>query len=215
VERMELVAEMRPRMTRGMLNSAREEDKVPAVLYGRGKETYSLVLNGRSLKQIIFSGGSNVLIDLQIQETGKQTIQETVMFKEIQKHIIKKDRLLHVDFIRISMTDEIEVHVQLNFSGEPAGVKEGGALQILTREIAVKCLPVDIPDTIDLDLSEMFIGDSITAGSIALAPTVKLITAPDELLAQVLIPAVVDEETKAAEDDEEVPVEEASEHVDD
>ena len=123
------------------------------------------------------------------------------MFKDIERHLIQKDKVMHVDFIRISMTDQIEVAVQLTFTGEPEGVKQGGILQVILREVAVKCLPTDIPETIEVDLSNLNIGESITAGSLSLPPDVELITAPEELLAQVLAPEM--EEEPAAEAGEE------------
>lgn len=201
MERMVLEAEVRPALTKGMLNQTRQEDRVPAVLYGRGKDSYSLIVDGRSLRQLLISGGSNVLIELKVKEKGKKATQETVMFKEIQRHIIQKDKLMHVDFIRISMTDKIEVNVQLNFIGEPAGVKdEGGVLQILTREVLVKCLPGDIPETIDVDLSVLAVGDSINVSSINFAEGIELITDPEESLAQVLAPTAAVEEGEKAEE---------------
>ncbi len=213
MERMVLEAEVRAPMTKGLLNQTRQEDRVPAVLYGRGKDTHSLIVDGRTLRQLLISGGSNVLIELKVKEKGKKAKQETVMFKEVQRHIIQKEKLMHVDFIRISMTDTIEVNVQLNFIGEPVGVKdEGGVLQILTREVLVKCLPGDIPETIDVDLSDLAIGDSISVSSIIFAEGIELITDPEESLAQVLAPAAVEEEPEAVEEaDEEAAEGEAEE----
>jgi len=203
VERTVLEAEMRPLQTKGALNRARQEDRIPAVLYGRGKKNLSLMVEARSLRQLLASGGGNALIDLQIKNAGKKPIRETVMIKEIQRHVIQKDKLLHVDFIRISMTDRIEVNVQLNYIGEPPGVKEGGVLQILNREVVVKCLPADIPESIAVDLSGLAIGDSVLADSIQLPEGIELITAPDEPLAQVLAPSVA-EEPEAAEEAKEI-----------
>ncbi len=198
MERSVLEAEIRPLQTKGALNRARQEGKVPAVLYGRGKENLPLMVEARSLRQLLASGGDNALIDLQIKDDGKKPILETVMIKEIQRHLIQKEKMLHVDFIRISMTDRIEVNVQLNFIGEPPGVKEGGVLQILNREVVVKCLPADIPESIPVDLSGLAIGDSVLAESIQLPEGIELITAPDEPLAQVLAPTA-EEEPEAAE----------------
>lgn len=198
---MVLEAEVRPSLTKGMLNQTRQEDRVPAVLYGRGKDTHPLIVDGRSLRQLLISGGSNVLIDLKVKEKGKKVTQETVMFKEIQRHIIQKDKLMHVDFIRISMTDKIEVNVQLNFIGEPIGVKdEGGVLQILTREVLVKCLPGDIPETIDVDLSVLAVGDSISVNSINFAEGIELITDLEETLAQILAPVAAEEKGEKVEE---------------
>lgn len=199
MERMELEAQVRPAMNKGGRRQMRREDRVPAVIYGRGKETQPLAVEGRPLRQLLAAGGSNVLIDLKIKQRGKKTKQETVMFKDIQRHLLQKDRLMHVDFIRISMTDRIEVDVQLNFTGEPAGVKEGGVLQLLMREVTVKCLPADIPDHLDVDLSALAIGDSVTAGSLQLAGDIELVTPPEEPLAQVLAPVMEEEEPVAEE----------------
>jgi large subunit ribosomal protein L25 len=202
MERMELDAATRPSLTKGQRNQLRRDDQIPAVLYGRGGDTRPLVLEGRALRQVLTTGGGNVLIDLKIKQKGKKTQQETVMFKDIQRYLLQKEKLMHVDFIRISMTDKIEVSIQLNFTGDPAGAKEGGILQILTREIAVQCLPGDIPETIDVDISNLTIGDNITAGSLVLDHGVELITAPEEPLVQVLAPTAA-EEPEAAEAAEE------------
>ena len=83
------------------------------------------------------------------------------MLKEIQRHLLQQDRLLHVDFIRISMEDEIEVEVPLNFTGEAAGAEEGGILQFLLREVSVKCLPGNIPELIEVDISPLHIGEEM------------------------------------------------------
>ncbi len=200
MERMTLEAEIRPAVTKGGRNQLRQEDKVLAVLYGRGKETYPLIVEGKPLYQLFASGGSNVLVDLKVKEKGKKAKQETVMFKDIQRDIIKKDKILHVDFIRISMTDKIEVDIQLNFIGEPAGAKEGGVLQQILREVAVKCLPSDIPESFDVDLSDLNIGDSITVGSLKFPDGVELLTPADEPLVQILAPVIEEEPTEEVEE---------------
>lgn len=198
MERMELEAEIRSPLSKGQRRELRHEDKILAVLYGRGQETQPLVVEGRSLRQVLNTGGGNVLVDLKIKEKGKKAKQETVMFKDIQRYILQKEKPMHVDFIRISMTDKVEVNIQLNFTGDPVGVHEGGVLQFLTREVAVKCLPGDIPERIDVDLSKLAIGESVTAGSLQFDREVELVTAPDETLAQVLSPT--DEEGPAADE---------------
>ncbi|HOB29632.1 MAG: 50S ribosomal protein L25 [Dethiobacteria bacterium] len=198
MDRMVLEAKIRPPLTRGELNQLRREGKVPAVIYGRGKDTQSLLVDGRLLGKVLSMGGTNVLIDLQI-ENGAGSNQETVMLKEIQRHLWQPDYLLHVDFIRISMEDEIEVEVPLNFVGEAAGTAEGGITQILLREVSVKCLPVNIPEIFEVDLSSLEIGDSISAGSLTLPEGVTLLTGPEETLVQVLVPEEEEEEEEEEE----------------
>ncbi|MDW7738604.1 MAG: 50S ribosomal protein L25 [Bacillota bacterium] len=213
MERMVLEAQARPSLTKGQRHQLRGEDKVLAVIYGKGDDTLPLVLDGRSLRQVLTTGGSNVLIDLAVKAKGKKTRQETVMFRDIQRDMIYHDRILHVDFIRISMTDKIEVAVHLNFTGEPVGVSEGGVVSLPTREVLIKCLPADIPEQFDIDISDLNIGDSITAESINLGSAFELITPPDTTLAQVLAPMAEEELEPAVEEELEEGEEAAGEEV--
>lgn len=202
MERLVLEAQARPSMTKGQLNQIRNENKVPAVIYGRGADTLPLVVDGRILRQVLTTGGSNVLVDLAVKAKGKKTRQETVMFKDIQRDILYQERILHVDFIRISMTDKIEVAVHLNFSGEPAGVAEGGVLSMVTREVYVKCLPGDIPEQFDIDISGLNIGDSIAADGLVLEGDIELLTPLETTLVQVLAPMAEEELEPAVEEPE-------------
>ncbi len=203
MERMVLEAQARPSMTKGQRNQMRNEGKVPAVIYGRGEDTLPLIVDGRTLRQVLITGGGNVLVDLAVKAKGKKTRQETVMFKDIQRDIIYQDRIIHVDFIRISMTDKIEVAVHLNFIGEPAGLNEGGVLSMVTRELLIKCLPGDIPEHFDVDISALNIGDSLAADALQIDEKFELITPPETVLAQVLAPMAEEELEVAAEELEE------------
>ena len=200
MDRMVLEAQARPSMTKGQRNQLRVEDKVPAVIYGRGDDNLPLVVDGRILRQVLTTGGSNVLVDLAVKAKGKKTRQETVMFKDVQRDMLFQDRIIHVDFIRISMTDKIEVSVQLNFVGEPVGTEDGGVLTMVTREVLVKCLPGDIPEQFDIDISALNIGDSITAESMVLEGDVELLTLPETTLVQVLAPMAEEELEPSAEE---------------
>jgi large subunit ribosomal protein L25 len=188
MERLILEAQARPSMSKGQRNQLRGEGKVPAVIYGRGEDTLPLIVDGRTLRQVLVTGGGNVLVDLAVKAKGKKTRQETVMFKDIQRDIIYQDRIIHVDFIRISMTDKIEVAVTLNFIGEPAGLDEGGVLSMVSREVTIKCLPGDIPEHFDIDISALNIGDSLAADALDIDEKFELITLPETVLVQVLAP---------------------------
>ncbi len=202
MDRMLLEAEKRDSLTRGELNQLRREGKIPAVIYGRGKDTQSLFVDGRLLRQVLAAGGTNVLIDLKIGgASGAQA--ETVMLKEIQRHLLQQDRLLHIDFIRISMEDEIEVDVPLNFTGDAAGIEEGGILQYLLREVSIKCLPGNIPELFEVDISSLNIGEGLSASALTLPEGITLLTDPDEALVQMLAPAA-EEEEELPEDEEEL-----------
>ncbi len=213
MERLVLEAQARPSMSKGQRKQLRGEGKVPAVIYGRGEDTLPLIVDGRTLRQGLITGGSNVLVDLAVKARGKKTRQETVMFKDIQRDIIYQDRIVHVDFIRISMTDKIEVAVTLNFIGEPAGLDEGGVLSMVSREVTIKCLPGDIPEHFDVDISALNIGDSLAADALDIDEKFELITLPETVLVQVLAPMAEEapvveegleegEEAAAAEEEE-------------
>ncbi len=193
-------AQARPSMSKGQRRQLRGEGKVPAVIYGRGEDTLPLIVNGRALRQVLITGGSNVLVDLAVKASGKKTRQETVMFKEIQRDVIHQDQIIHVDFIRISMTDKIEVAVTLNFIGEPVGLKEGGVLSMVTREVTIKCLPGDIPERLDVDISTLDIGESLAADALDVEEKFEMITPLETVLAQVLIPIAEELPEAAAEE---------------
>ena len=219
MERLILEAQARPSMSKGQRKQLRGEGKVPAVIYGRGEDTVPLIVDGRTLRQGLITGGSNVLVDLAVKAKGKKTRQETVMFKDIQRDIIYQDRIIHVDFIRISMTDKIEVAVMLNFVGEPAGLNEGGVLSMVSREVTIKCLPGDIPEHFDVDITALNIGDSLATDSLDIDEKFEMITPPETVLVQVLAPMAEEvpeveeelEEGEVAAAEEEKAAEEVSE----
>ncbi len=197
--------------TKGELNLLRREDNIPAVIYGRNKETKPILLNGKEFRQVLSTeAGSNVVIDLSVTNGQDQDgEEETVMIKEIQRDILVPERLLHVDLIRISLTEKLTVNVPIDLVGEPEGVKEGGVLQELKREVEVSCLPTAIPDQIEMDISQLKIGDNLTAQDLTLPEGVELLEDPEETLVSVLIP----EEEPAAEEEveEELEAEEGEE----
>lgn len=222
MERIALEAQLRSgRNSKGELNRLRREDKVPAVVYGRGKDTTSILLDGRQLRQALSSeAGSNAIVELGVKngEKNKETVTETVMFKDVQKDILVSERLLHIDFIRISLTEKILANVPLQITGdsEAPGVKEGGIMQALKREVEVYCLPAAIPDFLEVDISSMNIGDSLLVKDLELPQDIELETDAEETLVQVLAPqeeAEEGEEAEAAEAEaaEEETEEEASE----
>ncbi len=217
MEKLYLEAERRSgHNTKGQLNSLRKEGWIPGVLYGRGKDSIPLVLDVRLVRQVLSSeAGENAVVELQIKNgNSNKNITENVMFKEIQRDILVRERLLHVDLIRISLTEKILVNVPVQFVGESEapGVKEGGLVQALLREVEVYCLPASIPESLDVDISHLDVGDSVVANELVLPKGVELRTEPEETLAQVLMPRQEEEVEEEVEDlTEEVLGEPASE----
>src|SRR5438552_7599283 len=145
--------EAQPR-TPGTKNDARrvrKQGKVPAVVYGAGKQALPVSVDPRQVSRILHSEtGHNTVFDLAVD--GERT---KAMIVDWQYEPIK-GALLHIDLKRIAMDQKLRVNVPIELIGEPAGVKQqGGILEQITREVEIECLPGDIPNQIELDVSEL------------------------------------------------------------
>jgi len=191
--------------TKGELKHLRQEDRIPAVIYGREKDSVPVLLEGKEFRKVLSTeAGANVIIELNLTN-GKDTKgdSETVMIKEIQRDILLKERILHVDLVRISLKEKQEVNIPLNLIGEAPGVKEGGLLQVQKREVMVSCLPTAIPDHIELEVSELQIGDSLEAKDLVLPEGVELLEEMEETLVSVLAPEKEEEPAEEEAEEEE------------
>jgi large subunit ribosomal protein L25 len=153
--------------------------------------------------------GDNVLIDLMIQD-GKKSAQKVVVVRDLQIDPIK-DEFIHADLFEVAMDEEISVEVPVVLVGKPEGVKMGGVLEQIAREVTVECLPGDIPQSIEVDVSRLEIGDSLHISDVSL-DKVKVLVDPTTTIATVVPPTVekvvvegeVEEAMVAAEEAEEV-----------
>ena len=205
---MELVElETKTRTTRG--NSAaralRRQDRIPAVLYGPDTETILLSVDKKELEQTLHnSGAGQVIFNLSIQN-GK-TITKSAMIKELQMHPVS-EHFLHVDFYEIAMDRKIRIRVPVSTRGKSKGVELGGMLQIVRHELEVLCLPLETPETIELDISDLGIGDSIHLEDISLEGDIEFPPDVNFTVLTVASPKIEAEE----EEEEEEELEEAEE----
>jgi len=162
MDQRELEVFLRTEKGKGAAHRIRREGKMPAVLYGSAMETYCLSLNPKELKKILTSGArENTLIGLKITGPGSEKIgNKVVMLKDLQIHPIKRD-YLHADFYAVAMDEKIEVEIPIRLMGKAEGTKSGGILEQPRREVRVRCLPTDIPEYIEVDVSGLQIGDSL------------------------------------------------------
>ena len=143
----------------------------------------------------VMSRGENVLVNLKIDNKEK-----TVMIKEIQRDPVE-DKIIHVDFYKVSLQEKVTIKVPLEIVGEARGVKEkGGVLEQILRELEVKCLPKDIPEKITLDASELDIGHSFTVEKLKIPADIEVITPVDSTVVTVIAPTVLEEEKKPEEE---------------
>jgi large subunit ribosomal protein L25 len=179
------VLEAQPR-TPGNKNDARRvraAGKVPAVLYGAGKDATALALDPRQVSRILNSKtGYNTIFDLTL-DGGEHT---KAMIVDWQYEPIKGS-LLHIDLKRIAMDQLLKVEVPIVLKGEAAGVKqEGGILEQLLREVEVECLPGDIPDSVEVDVTELTFGKVIRVSDLPHSDKLKFLTDENQPVAHVI-----------------------------
>jgi len=155
------------------------------------------------LEKLIKTGaGENVIIDLAI-ETGDSTLSHRAMLKEIQMDPVKRT-ILHVDLYEISMDKTIEVEVPIILRGAPKGVSEGGILQQVSRTLEISCLPDNIPDAFELEVSELEIGDSLHVSDLKIPEGIEVLAEEELTIATVVPPTKVEEiEPEVPEEEEE------------
>jgi large subunit ribosomal protein L25 len=173
----------------------RRDGKVPAVLYGGdGKGATPIAVEPRALLRILHSdSGQNTLISLKLAGAG----DARVLVKDFQLDPITH-HLLHADFYRVAMDKVLQVTIPVTVHGEPKGVKQqGGILEFIRREIEIECLPGDIPEHVDVDVSELMLHQGIRVRDVATDPKWKPITEGDAMLVHVIMPKA--EEAPAAE----------------
>jgi large subunit ribosomal protein L25 len=155
------------------------------------------------LEKLIKTGaGENVIIDLAI-ETGESSLSHRAMLKEIQQDPVKQT-ILHVDLYEISMDKKIEVEVPITLTGTPKGVSEGGILQQVTRTLEISCLPDNIPDAFELEVTELDIGDSLHVSDLRIPQDVEVLVEEELTIATVVPPTKVEEiEPEVPEEEEE------------
>lgn len=193
-----MVAFPRETGSKGMIRQLRLKGLTPAVVYGRGATPRHIALESMVLKKALgTAGGMNVLLDLEIKGGAKAAV-ETVMVRDLQRHPLQYDLFMHADLLRISLDEKLDVKVPLSFIGDPIGVKDGGMLQLQFREVAVRCLPAQIPDAIEVSVEHLAIGQSLNIGDLTVPPGVEILDDADQTLASVLAPqAEIVEEAEA------------------
>lgn len=197
MERVTLKAQPRDGVGKGAARGLRRGGLVPAVVYGRGREPKAVAVDARALDTALRThAGRNVLIDLDIANGGAAE-PATVIVKAAQRDLFRH-HLIHVDFHAISLTDTIEMNVPVVLKGNAKGVSEGGVIEHHLREVLVECLPTQVPDQIELDVTELLVGRSLHASDLVVPDGVKLLTEPDDVVVTVVAPRVHEEAASAA-----------------
>ena len=200
MEKIELKASKRETVGNGPARELRRQGMIPAVLYGPKSESIMLSVVIRELESILkFGNIGQMLLNLVIRNGKKQS--KTVMIKELQTQPVS-GALLHIDFYEVAMDQKIKVSIPVVTTGEAVGVDLGGILQIVRHEVDVLCYPNEIPESIEVDISNMEIGDSLHIGDVPLDEVIELADEANFTIVTVLSPTVEEEEVEEEEMEE-------------
>ncbi len=188
-----LEAQPREAGTKNDARRVRREGKIPAVVYGAGKQAMTVSVDPRQVSRILHS------------ETGHNSVFDLTLEGELTKAMIVdwqyepiKGSLLHIDLKRIAMDQKLTVNVPIELVGEPAGVKQqGGILEQIAREVEVECLPGDIPNEIELNVSELVFGTVLRISDLPKNDKLKYLSDPEQPVAHII--TIKEEEVPAAD----------------
>lgn len=206
MEQFEINATVRKKTGNGPARVLRRGGRIPAVLYGPKTEPVLLSVNIKELELILKKSSiGSVILNLVIQNGKKVT--KPAMIKEFQSHPVS-GQFIHIDFYEIDMQRKINVMIPITTTGISKGVELGGLLQIIRREIEVFCMPGDIPEAIEIDITDLDIGDSVHVDEIQLGDNIEKATDVNFTVVTILSPKV--EEVAEEEEEEALEGEEAA-----
>ena len=180
---MDVTVECQKRPEGSKPRALRRSGLIPAVLYGhKGAESVALTLSAKDAETLLKKATiNNTLVQVKIPDiswSGK------ALLREVQTHPWK-NALYHVSFFSVAAQESLNVMVQLHFVGEPAGIKQGGVLEVVISELQVQCAPENIPESIEIDVSNMQIGDVIRVEELVLPPGVTPLSEPERTVVTV------------------------------
>jgi len=183
--RLETIVTAQPRATRGK-NEARRtrmSGRIPAVVYGAFKDPVSVSVNPKDVTKILRSKtGHNSIFDVDIEG-----VEKTPVIVADEQYDPIKGNLLHIDLRRIDLKRKLRLAIPVHVTGEAKGVKQqGGVLDVVTKSIEIECVPDDIPDQFDIDVTELMIGNAIRVSGLPVKEGVRILTAGDAVIAHVV-----------------------------
>lgn len=180
---IDLNVEARETLGKKAAKAVRRAEKIPAILYGRSTSPTPLAVNQKDFHRLTHTkAGANVLISLKVEGAGARK-DMTCLIKAVQRDPVS-DKILHVDFAAVSLTEKIKVKVPLTVkeAEQSAGIKDGGVLDVVHHEIEVECLPTEIPEKFEVSVKDLKIGDAIHVKEIAIPANVIPVMGPDEVV---------------------------------
>ncbi len=185
MEKFSLIYEKREKKGSAESRRLRRAGFIPCILYSKDLNLPIKIKKQDILKITHAHSLENAIIELQLKENGNQVYPALV--KDIQYDPFSDD-IVHIDFLKISMEEKITVKVPIELKGEAIGVKKGGILEFLLRELEIECFVQDIPEKIEVDISNLEIADSIHVGDLKTSESLKVLNAPEEVIVTCAVP---------------------------
>ena len=153
---------------KGVSRKLRAQGRLPGICYGGQIQPISVDFDGRAFRASLDPARrQNTVLDLAIEEDGQPVQNLSVMIKDYQIHPIRRD-VTHVDFVAVDLTQEVTVEVPLVFTGKAKGLVEGGVMHVVRHALEIRCKPQDIPNQIEIDISDMGVGDVMHVSDLVL-----------------------------------------------
>ena len=200
MKQLELSATIRSAIGNGPARQLRMQGKMPAVLYGPKSDPVLLTVDIKELETSLKQGSLGQSIFNLTVEGGKKKAT-AVMIKELQRHPVSGN-FLHADFYEIDMKSKIRVMVPIIPVGKSAGVEMGGLLQVIRREVEVLCLPTEIPESIEVDITELEVGDSLHVEELSTTENIEIPADVNFTILTVVSPKVEEEPVEEVDEEE-------------
>jgi large subunit ribosomal protein L25 len=180
------------------VNKLRDEGRIPAIVYGAQRDAVSIVVDRKAISDLVTKSDHGIRSIFLLKMTGTDQ-QRHAMIKDIQIDPISR-RMIHVDFIRVKMDEVVRVTVPIHLNGTPVGLKDGGIVEFQVRDLHVEVLPNAIPDSVEVDVSNLGIHDYIRISDLTIPEGVKVLDDPERVVVGVGVPRAEEtpEETAAA-----------------
>ena len=180
-KKLSLKAALRARTGSGRLNQMRREGWLPSVIYGRGTENQNLKVDAKAFAEMLAGSSSeNIVVNLDVEGAGTR-----LAFLQAVHHDPLSGKALHADFLSIDENTPITAHVPVHLTGEAAGVKAGGLLELYLHTLEIICLPNDLPESLTFDVTHLGEGDSLHIGEVAFPAGVKPTHAAEVVIAHI------------------------------
>lgn len=197
MEQIDLKVQVREETGKGPAHRCRQKGLIPGVFYGPKVDSIPLVITQTEFKKSLKGKvGENIIINLIVE--GKEDLgPQIAMIRDFQIDLLKRD-VIHIDFQKIDLEKKVTVAVPIELIGKAEGVKLGGILQQVERELEIRCMPLAIPDRFEVDVSSLLMGESIHVRDIAVPEGIDVLSSGEQTVVTVLSPKL--EVEKAAEE---------------